>query len=832
MFHRALGAVTALVTALMSSAAMPAATASSATVSTVAADATKNNTGNSTDPAFPGINATDGDLRVSVDSIAPTTMTATSGTLVKVTVHNDGETDLTGTSVSLEVGKSALDSRASQKQWVTGSGGLSSGAATTSVPVPDVAAGASTSVTVSLTSSSFNLTYAAATLPIRIALQRDTTTLASWRSTVPYHADDSTTSSITPVKGSIIVPITLPADSRLLTATGTERVNAWRDAIGPGSRIDKLLSTSTSAPITWLIDPAVLDPAAAQDPTLPEPAQSVEPKSGGDQGADDSASDSTSSPSANSSGSGTQTSESNASKASASASESSASESSAAELSTAEKSSAASSDSPSTPSAPSASSTSNDSTTSTPTGSNEPSDSTEPNDSTSGTDTVEALAAQLRAKLKNRPDTQQVWFTPYGDPDISALTGEHRPAGAQDALQRALAQELPENLTDISTTVVAAPAEPLSQTATTRLRAAWKHSRPTEPLILTPNATLDGTTQGAITDSARRSMDGATFAGYDAGLSSLLDASTDTDASAARSARAQTMAIYQERPSTTRSLMLMADRYRTTASRLEAVADALDASDWVELTTPSSADAAKAKADVRLQPVAPQSADVYPRFDKPVVNRTDLTAISEALSTLTKIAPSLVNGDNVVPMWSQNLEQILSLRWRGHPAATSALSKQTTDNIQTIPTLVSVVPSQINFFTDSGKITVTVKNQLARGVKTVNLKLTPRAYSLHFRQQPASFSIPALSQAGVRVETVAQSAGVVSVTTSLTGQNGFDLGPHGTDDGTVTINARPTSSWIFWALGIVALAIFCYGLLRNRQKGTRRRDELARDIKL
>ena len=58
------------------------------------------------------------------------------------------------------------------------------------------------------------------------------------------------------------------------------------------------------------------------------------------------------------------------------------------------------------------------------------------------------------------------------------------------------------------------------------------------------------------------------------------------------------------------------------------------------------------------------------------------------------------------------------------------------------------------------------------------------------------------------------------------------LGPDTSDTSPLRINARPTGTWIFWVLGIVALLVFCYGLVRNRQKGTRRRDELARDIQL
>ena len=149
-----------------------------------------------------------------------------------------------------------------------------------------------------------------------------------------------------------------------------------------------------------------------------------------------------------------------------------------------------------------------------------------------------------------------------------------------------------------------------------------------------------------------------------------------------------------------------------------------------------------------------------------------------------------------------------------------------------IPRRVSVVPSRINFFSDSGPITVTVKNALAREVKNVQLHLMPRTYAVQFRAQPAPVNIPGNSQASVRVDTVAQAAGRVNVEAKLTGPGGIVLGEPSErgEEPALEINARPTGTWIFWVLGIVALLVFCYGLVRNRQKGTRRRDELARNI--
>ena len=152
--------------------------------------------------------------------------------------------------------------------------------------------------------------------------------------------------------------------------------------------------------------------------------------------------------------------------------------------------------------------------------------------------------------------------------------------------------------------------------------------------------------------------------------------------------------------------------------------------------------------------------------------------------------------------------------------------------VATIPEHVGVVPARINFFSDSGTISVTVKNDLARDVEDVSLTLTPRTYAVQFRSQPAPVTIKAKGQTTLRVPVVAQAASLVNVDANLTAANGVTLGPDDSDTSPLRINARPTGTWIFWVLGIVALLVFCYGLVRRRQKGTRRRDELARDIQL
>ena len=797
---------------------------------------------------FPGISATSGDYTIRVDSVTSTANLADSVT-VKATVRNTSGSTLSGAKIALQVGRSSLDSRTAQHDWVKSARGLSD-AASSVKDVSDIQPGATTSVELTVPSAELVTNFSAATLPVRLALTSDATTLASWRGMTSWWSPNDT---VTPVETSIIVPLTLPANPKLLNGTPTERLQAWREAIGPGSRINQLLSTPTSARITWLIDPAVLEPAAAQDPSLPSapakvPGNQASQSPGGSQPKGSSSQNPASSSGSGGQGASAASSEGGApgstnAPSTAAKSTGSANASSAGWSQGAASSSDASSSSTSSPGTSGSSQSGSSQSGSSQSGSSQSGSPQSGSPSSpsggAGVDSVEQLAARLRAKVADRPDTQQVWFTPYGDPDLSTLTADNRPAGADAALRRALSHHLSDDLAAISTTVVAAPAEPLSRPAARRLRAAWKDAgvgtaRPgqsVEPLIVTPNVTVTGSMEASISQAARQSTGGAQLLGFDSGLSSILDGSSDSDASAAASARAQLMAVYQERPSQQRSLVVMGDRALTTPSRLTAVADALADVDWASVSAASASAPSKARAEVVLSPTDVAADGIYPRARRRAVDRADLATVSSSLAELKKISGSLENGSDVAPMWSENLDQVMSTRWRDHSDRVDGVVTTAKNTVNSIPARVHVVPSQINFFTDSGRITVTVKNDLARAVNDLKLVLRPRSYTLHFHSQPEPFSVPANSQAGVRFETSAQAASVVQVTSSLTGAGGvrFDGDAESTK---LTVNARPTSSWIFWGLGIVALGLFCYGIYRNVQKGTRRRDELARDIKL
>lgn len=738
-----------------------------------------------------GATVTAGNARMWVTSSAPATVTKGSGTTVSVIVQNTGTTPIDGATLRLRIGKRPLDSLATQQRWQQGRRSLGASASSDPSDVPTIAPGTTATVKLSIPSDELDLDYAMATLPLRVELRGGGQPTTMLRSFASWAAADT---SFTRMSASIVVPVTLPNDPKLLTATGDERLEAWRKAIGPGSPIDRLVSSDPGVPVTWLIDPAVLDPAAAQDGTLPtaeqegtEASPSPLPSSSSD-GTPDPSSSSTNDGSQSPSSSASGTSEPSASSGSSESSESS------------ESSSSTESTSPSTqPSEPAA--------------------------------TVDELAANLRAKLAARPSNQSIAFTPYGDPDLSTLTSERRPAGSQEILERSLARPLTKELSALSETVIAAPAAPLDAASAARLTAAWQKARGSRPFVLTPNVTLDRTDAAAVTSATRRTPEQVTMVGFNAPLSQALNDTSVSNAEAASSLRAASLAIYQQQPSAERSLVLMGGRETISASRLETIASTLEQSPWVQAQAFSTAEQTSAPT-VTLAPQAPSSETVWPKVTAPAFDAGDIATADATLSTLTKMAGIVVDGDDIVPAWTRNLDQVTSTRWRGDANDVDALVRHASTTVSAIPEQIAVVPSRVNFFSDSGPISVTVKNGLARAVHGIEVSLTPRTYAVRFRSQPDAVDIPGKGQTSVRVPTVAQAAGRVSVDARVTGPGDVRLGESDKNAAEIEINARPTGTWIFWLLGIVALLVFCYGLVRNRQKGTRRRDELARDIQL
>ncbi len=78
-----------------------------------------------------------------------------------------------------------------------------------------------------------------------------------------------------PLQLTWVVPLTLEADRDLFAVDANTRSDAWRRQVGPGNRVDRIISGTDAAPVTWAVDPALLGSGArsaaqvAADPVTP-----------------------------------------------------------------------------------------------------------------------------------------------------------------------------------------------------------------------------------------------------------------------------------------------------------------------------------------------------------------------------------------------------------------------------------------------------------------------------------------------------------------------------------------------------------------------------------
>jgi len=73
-----------------------------------------------------------------------------------------------------------------------------------------------------------------------------------------------------PLSMAWLVPLTLDPDPALHGMDSPARTAAWTKAIGPGSRLDRLVQGTKDAKVTWAIDPAILGPRP--NPSNPTPS--------------------------------------------------------------------------------------------------------------------------------------------------------------------------------------------------------------------------------------------------------------------------------------------------------------------------------------------------------------------------------------------------------------------------------------------------------------------------------------------------------------------------------------------------------------------------------
>ncbi|XAS76928.1 DUF6049 family protein [Dermatophilaceae bacterium Sec6.4] len=724
-----------------------------------------------------------------------------------------GQAALSTPKLTAGLSTTSLDTSSKLQQWNAGTSGIQTVTRTATSLAP-LAAGGRQPFALTIPASAFPNGYRTANLPLLLSLLdgRGTAPKGIWRTTISFVGKAPNI----PLPVTWLVPLTLPADSALFGPSGAARDRAWARAIGPGSRIDTLLSTLSGQPITWVVDPAITVPAPAADPTVPSAGA---PRPGA---APPGSTTSTPPPS---------TPPPSSSPASTSPAGSTPPPSSPTSGSTASTASATPSGTPASPTSttsaptPGSGSTSptgtGSSTGQVPTGSGSPSSSPSSPSSTGGTvraDPVEALTAQLRERLRTLPRSQSVLWTAHDDPDLSGLVRSG--AGGARVLREEVARTLRPDMAAISSTEVAWPANGVNAGDVAEITGAWSRADRPAPVLVLPTSGITGAQ--SATGSAQRSIAGTSGALlYNESLSALVGSDTADPGLRAQQFLAQTLTIYDERPAVRRSLAIAVPRAGgATAAVLSTIISAGRTAPW--LTDRSGVDAVRVAAgSPRASVRADRGSVTFPSPGATAVTIASLSRITAQRGQLSGLNSLLVDSLDVVSDRLHLVDNLGSTRWRDHVAGARNASRFSSDAMSRILESVSVAPSPVNFFTDRGSIAITVVNTLSRRVQGVQVLLRPRAIALKVERQPAPVSLGASSRGLVRPQLAAAGSGAVAVDVLVETANGVRLGKPPVRQANLEVNVRPTATWIYWVLGGVAALILLLGVIRSIRRGPR-----------
>ena len=447
---------------------------------------------------------------------------------------------------------------------------------------------------------------------------------------------------------------------------------------------------------------------------------------------------------------------------------------------------------------------------------------------TTTSDPVTAATTALASRLRAAAPRHTLWSLPYADPDLAALIPLASGTGllaARVARPSGLAAAVGAARSDI--------AWPVDGTLTTgreqQLKQAFASPGLAAAVISASTLTIHG---GYTDDASRRSSGGLPLLAYDDSLSGtfIQTSSTASGAITIQQFLADTLALLGERPGTQgRSVLVAAPRTFTgNPTVLRSFFAAIAKAPWLIPTSTEQLLAASRTATpeapgagLTVKPTTPSAAPTAsrpPSADISPLTSARLKAISSVTSAITGIASIRDDAELFRVRWTDAQDQVVSARWRGRPRGLATIDTATKAAVTAVSKGVSVAPSSVNFFADRGVLQITVVNDLAVPVHDVHLTLTPGQPRLRIEQQPGPLRIGAKSRTNVRLNVTAIAAGLVPLEAVLTTSNGTPLG----QNARVDVRVQPTSTWIYWVLGVVAGIILVLGTYRSLRRGSTR----------
>ncbi len=392
-----------------------------------------------------------------------------------------------------------------------------------------------------------------------------------------------------------------------------------------------------------------------------------------------------------------------------------------------------------------------------------------------------SVAADWLRRLQAASTGSEVLALPYADPDLVAVqrAGLGPDLGSAAATGQAVAEQV------LGRTVIADVAWPangvLDQATATALAGdgmgAVLLSAQARPVTVAPIFTPTGRTEVATPNGSLAGLV------YDSTLSQLVAAPTSAPGSRTLLVQrflAETAMVTAERPGDPRTILVVPPRRWNPAPGLagELVRDSAQVP-WIDPVPLSSL-----RAQAPDQGVDRRSLTYTASMAKTELPAAELAMVRAMEHRLSSFAEILTRPADVVPAYQQAFYRLESVVWRTRAAGWKALAATVAGQSAGLRAAVHLTATRVTLGSKSGVFPLTVVNGLAQPVR-VSVRLAPRSARLEVGDIGA-LTIDAQRRDQINVPARANANGLVIVDARLTTPSGDPL------DGSTAIQVRVT----------------------------------------
>lgn len=699
--------------------------------------------------------------QITLLSVNPTPIGPRDTLTVTGTIRNTGTVPISYLTARLHLLTTRLGTREDLAEWTTGLSGTGGVVGRTvdlySADDPTLPTGASMSFTLTLNQAELGLggsPFGVFGLAVEARGQVEgprqqvglTRTTIIWQPTVKEYAAQQL---------SWLVPFTgLPGTTSAHDLT-VQQVAA---AVGPGSRLDRVLRAASAPGIDWAVDPALLETLAiaSKDTTSPGQTPATTPT--------DTATtptDTASTPTDTATSTGTAT------------------------------------------SGGSASDTPTSGTT-----------STIPSTGAAGSDDQarEVVRTFLR-NLRTAAQGRVVIELPYGDPDVQAISTAGRPGLLGTAMT--LTDDMVRTVLGVvPLTGVGWPADGWADEAALATLVA----QGADTVVLDARSWAPVSRPDYTLDARATLPEGSTGLLADPVVSALVANRTADPVARLNQVLAQTAAMTSERPGLSRRMLIALPRdFDPDPIAFLALFDAVSAVPWTMPVPISNLTAPLPRgdtSDLARSFVTPPSSVVASRLD-----HRDVTAAHDLNVQVGALHEVLQAPEQVTTPLFRDVVSLVSSAWRGHAGALRSRRAVVSAEVRRTVGSVHVLPTRANLLANSASLPFTVANDLGEPVDGLRLQVVAPSPRLEvLRPVTDDLRLEPGTKTRVEVPVRAVASGRVVLTAQLLTPSGTALG----EPVSVRVRTQPPGTWAFWTAGAIVALILAIGLVRTLRRPRQR----------